>query len=65
MFWRQLVGLEGKADQGKLDVKCVAVDGAKEVMTRDEANNILSSTEEFSTGPGRDSSVDTWHYKHL
>ena len=65
MFWRQLVGLEGEVDKGKLDVKCVAVDGAKEVMTREEANNILSSTEKLSTGPGRDSSVDTWHYKHL
>ena len=65
VFWRQLVGLEGEVDPGQLDVKCVAVDGAKEVMTRDEANNILSSTEKFSTGPGRDSSVDTWHYKHL
>ena len=65
MFWRQLVGLEGEVDKGKLDVKCLTVDGAKEVMSRDEANNILSSTEKFSTGPERESSVDTWHYKHL
>merc|ERR1719410_2582600 len=65
MFWRQLVGLEGEVDKGKLDVKCLTVDGAKEVMSRDEANNILSSAAEFSSGPQRESSVDTWHYKHL
>ena len=46
-------------------MKCVAVEGAREVITREEANNILSSTEKFTTGPESDSSVDTWHYKHL
>ena len=65
MFWRQLVGLEAEVDKGKLDAKCVTVDGAREVMTREEANNILSSAAEFSSGPERESSVDTWHYKHL
>ena len=59
------MGLEGEAEQGKLDVKCVAVEGAREVLTREEANNILSSTEKFTAGPESDSSVDTWHYKHL
>jgi len=66
MFWRQMVGLEEEsADPGKLDTGCVLVDGASNQISRDQANNILSETEEFVEGEPADSSVDAWHYVHL
>ena len=65
VYWRQLVGLDEGGDKGKLAVQCVAVPGGSEVMSRAEAGDILSGTEEPTTGPECESSVDLWHYKHL
>jgi len=65
VYWRQLVGLEEGGEKGKLSVKCVAVEGGKEMMSRGEAEEIVSSTDQLSTGSEPDSSVDLWHYKHL
>jgi len=65
-YWKQLVGLSEPAeDKGKLSISCVAVDGAKESLSREEAGAILSETPEFVTGAETASSVDTWHYTSL
>jgi len=65
-YWKQLVGLSEPAeDKGKLSISCVAVDGAKESLGREEAGAILSGAAEFVTGAETASSVDTWHYTSL
>jgi len=65
-YWKQLVGLSEPAeDKGKLSISCVAVEGAKESLGREEAGAILSGTKEFVTGAETASSVDTWHYTSL
>lgn len=65
-YWKQLVGLSEPAeDKGKLSISCVAVEGAKESLGREEAGAILSGTAEFVTGAENASSVDTWHYTSL
>ena len=48
-----------------MSISCVAVDGAKESLSREEAGAILSGTSEFVTGAETASSVDTWHYTSL
>jgi len=66
VFWKQLVGLEEPLeDPGKLCIGNVLCEGSKEMVSRDEAAEILGNTAEFSSGPALDSSVDTWHYCHL
>jgi len=66
LFWRQLVGLEEEpAESGKLNTGSVLVDGASNQISRDQAETILSETEEFVKGEPADSSVDAWHYVHL
>jgi len=65
-YWKQLVGLSEPAeDKGKLDISCVAVDGAKESLNREEAGAILSSAGDYVIGAETASSVDTWHYTSL
>jgi len=65
-YWKQLVGLsEPQEDKGKLDVSCVVVEGAKTVITRDEASNIMAGAGDLVQGDAPASSVDTWHYDHL
>jgi len=65
-FWKRLVGVEQPIeDRGKLSISSVAVDGAKEVLSREEAVALMSKTDTFSVGPQLASSVDTWHYSHL
>jgi len=65
-YWKQLVGLSEPAeDKGKLDISCVAVDGAKESLNREEAGAILSSAGDYVSGAETASSVDTWHYTSL
>jgi len=61
-----LVGLEEEpAESGKLNTGSVLVDGASNQISRDQAETILSETEEFVKGEPADSSVDAWHYVHL
>jgi len=65
-YWKQLVGLaEPQEDKGKLDVSCVAVAGAKTMMSREEAASIVAGAGEFVKGDEPSDSVDTWHYDHL
>jgi len=65
-YWKQLVGLSEPAeDKGKLSISCVAVEGAKESLGREEAGAVFSGTPEFVTGAETASSVDTWHYTSL
>ena len=65
-FWRKLVGLgEPREEPGELCVTCVAVEGAGEVMGRQGAAAILTSTPPFAEGPEVESGVDKWHYVHL
>jgi len=66
VFWKQLVGLEEPSeDPGKLCISCVNVDGAKEVLSREDAGSLMAESPDLEIGPERDSSVDTWHYAHL
>jgi len=67
VFWKELVGLqEPNEDPGKLCISCVNVDGAKEVLPREEADALLAKSPEFSeASQERDSGLDTWHYAHL
>jgi len=65
-YWRQLVGIADTAeDGGKLDISCVAVEGSKVALTRDEASALMSAAGDYSEGPEVDPSNDTWHYDHL
>ena len=63
--WLFLGLSEPAEDKGKLSISCVAVEGAKESLSREEAGAILSGTSEFVTGAETASSVDTWHYTSL
>jgi len=66
VFWKQLVGVEEPGEEpGKLSISCVNVEGAKEVLSREDAADLMAKCCEFTAGPERDSSVDTWHYVHL
>merc|ERR1712126_333836 len=57
---------EPNEDPGKLCISCVNVDGAKEVLPREEADALLAKSPEFSeASQERDSGLDTWHYAHL
>merc|ERR1719323_1053798 len=43
-YWRQLVGIaETAEDGGKLDISCVAVEGSKVALTRDEASALMGA----------------------
>jgi len=66
LFWKQLVGLSSTSvNGGKIDASCVSVDGATKRISREDAAQILESTEEFSEGSGTEPSLDTWYYTHL
>jgi len=66
LYWKQLVGLATPSvDGGSLETGCVAVEGAANVISRENAALIFNRTEEFSTGPTPDASLDKWYYNHL
>ena len=56
---------EPQEDKGKLDVSCVTLSGAKTMMTREEASNIVAGAGDFVPGDAPAAIVDTWHYDHL
>ena len=48
LFWKQLVGLEEPLeDPGKLCIGTVLCEGAKEMVTREEASEVLGNTAEY------------------
>lgn len=52
LFWKQLVGLEEPLeDPGKLCIGTVLCEGAKEMVTREEASEVLGNTAEYVKGP--------------
>jgi len=62
-FWRSLV--EGVEEAGGLATAAVLAQGAKEVLARGEAEQVVAATAPVSAGPSPPEGTDKSHFVHL